>query len=318
MSMYTDSHTHLNSPQLFPDYGKHIQDFLDAWWVWLSIIWTNLEDSMMGIEIVTDTRSLSNYNSKVLNIGVTIGYHPEFARDYDIEKMEELVINDREQNKIWTKQPMIIWIWEIGTDLYREPYHAFYEEQKKAFYDQCQLALKYNLPIIIHSRNDFAWTMEVLQSVSRDVSHTSSKPLYTSNSVYNTFKIYFHCRGYTTEELKTLNMFMKNNQNLELYIGFCGNISYPKAQELRESFQFCLDHNINVLIETDAPYLAAQAIRGQQNTPAKIIHTYEYISDYFHIPMDDLQKKTHDNFMSLYYPTDFIASEVTAVIAIPI
>jgi Tat protein secretion system quality control protein TatD with DNase activity len=116
------------------------------------------------------------------------------------------------------------------------------------------------------------------------------------------FKIYFHCRWYTTLELEVLHNLIKNNQNLELYIGFCGNISYPKAQDLRDSFQYCLDNNMNILIETDAPYLSAQVIRWQQNTPAKIIHTYEYISDYFYIPIDQLQKKTHDNFMSLYYP----------------
>ncbi len=145
--------------------------------------------------------------------------------------------------------------------------------------------------------------MDILHSVILSESGSSlileprdlenKKPLYP-------FKIYFHCRGYTTKELETLHMFIKNNQNLELYIGFCGNISYPKAQDLRDSFAYCLDHDINILIETDAPYLATQAIRGQENTPAKIIYTYEYISDYFHIPLEDLQKKTHGNFMSLY------------------
>lgn len=308
--MLTDSHTHLNSPQLFPDYQNLINDFLAAWWVWLSIIWTQLQDSITAIEICRDV-PIARPNNWQLYIGATIGYHPEFARDCDISKLEELILRDRGQGEIpplaynldsktrsgW--QSVIIWIWEIGTDLYREPYHEFYGEQKKAFQDQCILAQKYNLPIIIHSRNDFTGTMEVLRSVIP--SGTESRDL--KNGAWNKpFKIYFHCRWYTTHELRILHDRIINNQNLELYIGFCGNISYPKAQDLRDSFWYCLDSSINVLIETDAPYLAAQAIRGQQNTPANIIHTYEYISDYFHIPMDQLQKKTHDNFMSLYYP----------------
>lgn len=323
--MLTDSHTHLNSPQLFPNYEKHIQDFIEQWWVWLSIIWTHLQDSITAIEICRNALAVLPNNWQ-LYIGATIGYHPEFARDCDISGLEKLILRDRGQSEIpplatnldskarsgwqndsatdskaqWWWQPVIIGIGEIGTDLYREPYHAFYEEQKKAFHDQCILGQKYNLPIIIHSRNDFTGTIEVLQSVSMNV-------LHTSHSIHNPFKIYFHCRWYTTLELEVLHNLIKHNQNLELYIGFCGNISYPKAQDLRDSLQYCLDNNMNVLIETDAPYLAAQAIRGQQNTPAKIIHTYEYISDYFHIPMEELQKKTHDNFMSLYYPMSVIA-----------
>lgn len=305
--MLTDSHTHLNSPQLFPDHKDHIRDFLEIGWVWLSIIWTHLEDSITAIEICRNTL-MAYPNDWQLYIGATIGYHPEFARDCDISKLEELILQDRGLGGIpplaanlvfktqsWW-QPVIIGIGEIGTDLYREPYHAFYEEQKKAFYDQCILAQKYNLPIIIHSRNDFAGSMEVLQSFIETHCNASS------NWNKDAFKIYFHCRWYTVLELEILHNLIKHNQNLELYIGFCGNISYPKAQDLRDSFQYCLDNNINVLIETDAPYLSAQTIRGQQNTPAKIIYTYKYISDYFHIPLEHLQKKTHDNFMSLYYP----------------
>jgi Tat protein secretion system quality control protein TatD with DNase activity len=91
---------------------------------------------------------------------------------------------------------MIIGIGEIGTDLYREPYHEFYEEQKKAFHDQCILAKKYNLPIIIHSRNDFAGSIEVLRSViPSEMERSGMKSRDLDNGAQNQpFKIYFHCR----------------------------------------------------------------------------------------------------------------------------
>jgi Tat protein secretion system quality control protein TatD with DNase activity len=114
-------------------------------------------------------------------------------------------------------------------------------------------------------------------------------------------KVYFHCRGYTTKELEILHSWKLATGNRKLFVGFCGNITYPKAQELRDCFQYCLDHDIKVLLETDAPYLAAQAIRGQQNTPANIIYTYDYVSDYFQIQKDKLKELTYNNFMELYF-----------------
>lgn len=271
--MLTDSHTHLNSPQLFPKRQQHLQYFVDTWGVWLSIIGTNLEDSKQAIQIVAQARQAF----PDLQIGATIGIHPEYAWLIDIHHQVQTLDNLYCQHK-----DLIIWIGEIGTDLYREQYRPYHTQQKELFHLQCKLADKYNLPIVIHSRADFEGSLETVKQ-------------------FEGLKIYFHCRGYTSKELSILQAELKTRGS-RFFVGFCGNVSYPKAQELRDSLQYCLEHHIDIVLETDAPYLAPQIIRWQQNTPAHIIHTYQYISEYFHIDIDTLKQDTHDNFVDLYFP----------------
>ena len=304
--MYTDSHTHLNISPLLENRETHLQDFVDIWWVWLSLIWTNLEDSRQAIKQATsyELRATSankkhlarSTKHEALKVGATIGIHPEFAWKVWIQESIqelELILQADANNRVQWK-PNIIWIWEIGTDLHREEYRPFHKEQKLLFQAQCELARKYNLPIIIHSRDDFEGTFRTLKDCF--------KLPVTSNQWNQINKVYFHCRGYWPEELTALKDWEHEARGTKFFVGFCWNITYPKAQVLRDSFQYCLDHNINILLETDAPFLAPQAIRWQQNTPAQIIHSYQYISDYFNIELDKLKKMVYDNFMKLYYP----------------
>lgn len=309
--MFIDSHTHLNISPLNDHRSQHLQDFVDHWGVWLSLIWTNLEDSKQAFKQATSyqlpatsSQDTQKQSSKVgLKIGCCVWVHPEYAWKISVQEAIEWLENlleadrqNREQGKSY-----IIWIWEIGTDLHREEYRSFHKEQKALFHAQCELALKYNLPIVIHSRDDFEGTIQTL------LSFRATKLPWNQGDIealrhwsIEALKIYFHCRGYWPKELKVLSQELVANSQ-ELYIGFCWNISYPKAQVLRDSFQYCLDHDIKILLETDAPFLAPQAIRGQQNTPAHIHYTYEYISDYFYIPLEELQKIANNNFMQLYF-----------------
>lgn len=64
-----------------------------------------------------------------------------------------------------------------------------------------------------------------------------------------------------------------------VYVGFCGNITYKKADNIRQSLQERnRSHPQQWVLETDAPYLSPQVVRKYTNTPAFLIHTYEYVS----------------------------------------
>lgn len=265
--MFYDAHTHLNSPQLMSDYLHHVQSFVDQWGEWIAIIGTSLEDSLDAIKLVQLWRSHFPW----VNLWAVVGFHPEFVRDYNRKTLQDLIHSHREY---------IIGIGECGTDLHRPAYAQWYEKQLDVFADQCQLAVDMNLPVVIHSRADRSWTYKIV-------------------SQFPTLKLYFHCRGYTTNELQIIQETLPN----QVWIWFCGNVTYPKALELRESLTYCIDHDIKILLETDAPYLAPQAIRGQQNSPACIHHTYKYCSDYLHIPQKILQQIIKDNRKALYEPT---------------
>jgi len=107
-------------------------------------------------------------------------------------------------------------------------------------------------------------------------------------------KICFHCRWYGSEEIEKLK-----NYNLENYwIWFCGNVTYPKAQNIRDSLKIC---NLeNILIETDAPYLSPQELRWQTNYPQNIQYIYDFIAKELNIDTKNLKKQIKKNFYSLY------------------
>ena len=286
--MFTDAHTHLNISPLYEERPHHIQEFIQRDGVWLSIIWTDYDNTTKAIDIVQQAR----IRHPDLRIGATVGLHPECvlhhhhqhsSRDdrltQSLQSLEELITKYSEN---------IIAIGEIGTDMHREEYRIFHNQQLILFDAQCQLARKYQLPIVIHSRSDFHGSMEVLKK-------------------YSDLTIYFHCRWYTPHEITQLTEVLPQVFGRETgrwYIGFCGNITYPKAHDLRESLTSCKDHNIPFLIETDAPFLAAQTIRGQTNTPALIHHTYKYISEYLYIPLSTLQSQVYHNWKKLYQKVD--------------
>jgi len=142
------------------------------------------------------------------------------------------------------------------------------------FAKHCALARKLHLPIVIHSRADFASTYEVLQD-------------------YTDCTIYFHCWGYGVEQLQQLQHTFPN-----LFIGFCGNVTFKKAQELRDVLAIMrLDQ---LVLETDAPYLAPVPHRGKQNEPALIVDLYQFVAEELVVSPEVLCAQLENNFERLY------------------
>lgn len=84
----------------------------------------------------------------------------------------------------------------------------------------------------------------------------------------------------------------------KLYIGFCGNVTYKNAQLLRDTLDnVSLDQ---LLLETDAPWLSPQVVRGTTNTPANIQYLYQFVADYLQIEKNSLAEQLESNFKSLY------------------
>jgi len=71
------------------------------------------------------------------------------------------------------------------------------------------------------------------------------------------------------------------------WVSFAGNVTYPKAADLaRAAARVPLDR---LLVETDAPYLAPQPVRGKPNAPANVVHTARFIADLRRIPYEELE-----------------------------
>ncbi len=273
--MYLDAHCHidhLDTDQI----SDYISSFSYERWSWLVCIWTNLQDSQQNFQIYQDIWDVCC--EKWVKVGYTVGIHPWSVQDLN----DQAMIKIEDMIKRWSgnhqKLGGFVGIWEIWTDLHYNIDSQAHSKQLEYFDKQCKLAIKYNLPVVIHSRDDFKGTLEVIRK-------------------YQNLKVYFHCWWYNKEELDVLKSIFEDN----LWIGFCGNISYPKATQLRESFNHAWKNNIKVLIETDAPYLSIQSLRWQTNHSKNISLHYKYISEFFDINEDELINQIRQNYIWLYW-----------------
>ncbi len=268
-----DFHTHLNCPDLFVEWRKLLEMFVKVWWQWLVNIWVNDEYNKNGIDIAYESSSL--YPD--LEVLATIGYHPcnipsipRRIKDADSDLLSLVVWLE----SLYTKHShVIVWIGECGIDLHY-PDNPPLEDQCLYFEAQCLLAQKLHLPIIVHTRSARAETMRIAQK-------------------FPNCTFYFHCWSYGPEETqKTLELIPG------CFIGYTGNITYKKADDIRQS---CLLTPIEqCVLETDAPYLSPQLVRKQQNQPAFVAHTYDFVAELRWITLEELVSHMQDNWRTLY------------------
>lgn len=264
--MIIDAHTHLNTNQLFWNYKKYLENFEKTWWKILINAWANNEYNQKWIQMAKE--SINDFPN--LTVKTAIWRHP-----CDIPQNESdflPLLNDLETLYEENKDHIVA-IGECWIDLHF-PDNPTVEVQQNALKLQAELAKKLNLPLMIHSRDGFHETMEVLKD-------------------FPDLKIYFHARGYWKDELEECENTFPN-----LRIGCTNVIEYPSAEKIRESI-----HNIKtakILTETDAPFLPPQTMRGQQNEPAYVTYVYEKLCSLLDIEQIDLEKIVKENTKLLY------------------
>jgi TatD DNase family protein len=157
----------------------------------------------------------------------------------------------------------IVAVGEIGLDFYRD--YAPREVQRQVFAAQLDLAQQHRKPVIIHSRAADEETAVALEPFSGTVVlHCFSSPGLLPVALE---------RGY--------------------YVSFAGNVTYPKAAELREAARAVPAERI--LAETDCPYLAPQPVRGKRNEPAYVVHTVASLAETRDDDPDELARRIDDN-----------------------
>jgi TatD DNase family protein len=154
-------------------------------------------------------------------------------------------------------------IGEIGLDFYRD--YAPRDDQRRVFVDQLGLAADLGKPVIIHTRAAEAETAALLEDFDGTVvMHCFSSPGLLPVALE---------RGY--------------------YVSFAGNVTYPKAVELRESAARIPANRI--LAETDCPYLAPQPVRGKRNEPAYVVHTIASLAETRREDASELGRRIDEN-----------------------
>jgi TatD DNase family protein len=161
------------------------------------------------------------------------------------------------------QHPKVVAVGETGLDSVRQ--HATLVEQRRLFDAQLGLASELGLPVVVHSREAADETAEALAPFSGTVIlHCFSSPDLLAAALE---------RGY--------------------YVSFAGNVTYPKADELRRAAQAVPGDRL--LVETDAPYLAPQPVRGRRNEPANLVHTVAALAEARGEDERALAESTHAN-----------------------
>jgi TatD DNase family protein len=157
----------------------------------------------------------------------------------------------------------VVAIGEIGLDFYRD--YAPRDDQRRVFAEQLKLAQNLRKPVIIHTRAAEEETAALLAEFGGTVvMHCFSSPELLPVALE---------RGY--------------------YVSFAGNVTYPKAVELREAAAVVPADRI--LAETDCPYLAPQPVRGKRNEPAYVIHTIASLAETRGEDPDELGRRIEAN-----------------------
>lgn len=249
-----DTHTHLFAEEFTADIAAVIQRAEDAsvrQFILPAIDSTSFKDMMELAE---------RYPTKCFP---TIGLHPTSVKG-DYEKELEFV---KEQ----LKAHAFVAIGEIGIDCYWSL--EYIEQQRHVFREQLRLAVEYDLPIIIHSRNSFDEIFAIVQEFKGQL------------------KGVFHSFSGTIEDYHTI----KELGNFRIGIG--GVLTFKNSGLHKIVEQIPLE---DIVLETDSPYLTPVPYRGKRNESAYLLLVARRLADMKNVPLEVVMSKTTENARSIF------------------
>lgn len=193
-----------------------------------------------------------------------VGVHPN-----DADSVTDQTFSDIQA---LAADPRVVAIGEIGLDYYRQD--ASPANQHRALIGFIEIAQRRDKPVLIHCRDAYEDLIKTLKaratSALRGIIHCASGP----------------------------PQFIQEALGLGFYISFAGNVTYPNAHALRQLVPLVPDDRL--LIETDAPFLAPQPVRGQKNEPAFVAHTAGFLAKQRGMSVEELASSTTRNAQNLF------------------
>jgi TatD DNase family protein len=270
--MLTDSHAHLDSARYDPDREAMLKNALQAGVG--TVLAIGIGDGPETMHRAVDLCRDYAGRSDVPRLYATAGVHPDDAAKLDTPALDKL-------SKLLA-EPEVIACGEIGLDYYWDT--APRAVQQEAFIEQMELAAGHCLPIVIHCRaaeragtGDTAAWDDTLDLLDRHWRQTGQGGI-------------LHCFAGTVEHARRAIDF-------GFLISFAGNITFPKAQAIRDAAQ-ALPLS-SMLVETDAPFLTPVPRRGQRNEPAYVAGTAAKLAELLGIEAGEVAATTTRNFETL-------------------
>jgi len=218
-------------------------------------------------------------------IYASAGIHPEQAHHATPEAIAEL--------ERLSSQARCVAVGEIGLDYYHLTNPDILTQQR-AFIAQMETAARIRKPILIHCRTSELATPQAKQKYG--AADAWADVLELINQHWRAYGLggVMHCFSGTIDEARRA-------LDLGFYLSFAGNLTYPKAQAIRDAAAFAPTDRI--LIETDAPFLAPIPHRGKRNEPALVVDTAAALAALRGVSLDELAAGTTGNFHRLFPAT---------------
>ena len=194
-------------------------------------------------------------------IYMTVGFHPD-----EVDNITDKDINDLEVLLKTNKK--IVGIGEIGLDYYHNDMNK--ERQREYFIKQIELAEKYDLPVVIHSRESIQEIYDILKE--------------------HKVKGVIHCFSGSLEMAK---LFI----DLGFYLGIGGVLTFKNSKLKEVVNELSLD---NLVLETDSPYLAPEPYRGHTNFPQNIKIVAQALRKIKDVSLEEVTEKTTGNVHKIY------------------
>lgn len=267
--MFIDSHAHIDSPRYAEDRGEMLRRAFQAGVGTVLGIGIGEEPSEMqrALEICREFNGLPGIPRLFASAGVYPHETGELGEEV-LQKLDGLL-----------SEPEVIACGEIGLDYHHDG--APHDVQRTGFRRQLEVAAARKRPILIHCRpkdgTTTAWDdlFEILEE--------SWRPKGLGGIM--------HCFGGGWKQAQ-------RSMEMGFLISFAGNLSYPKAQALREVAAQVPSESL--LVETDAPWLAPATNRGKRNEPAWVTETARILAEVKQVPADEIGDKTTKNFNRLF------------------
>ncbi|MEY4644537.1 MAG: hypothetical protein RLZZ596_1368 [Pseudomonadota bacterium] len=259
--MFTDSHCHLNFPELIGNLPQIRQAMAEAQVERALCICTTLE------EFEPVHRLACDYD----NFWATVGVHP------DNEGVREPSLDDLLQRG---RLPKVLAIGETGLDYYRlgQRSVADMEWQRQRFRTHIRAARQLSLPLVIHTRSASADTLAILKDEGEEGGQGSAGGV-------------FHCFTETMEVARSA-------LELGFYISFSGIVTFKNARDLQEIARWVPLERL--LIETDSPYLAPVPHRGKVNNPSYVPLVAQQIAHLRECSLETIAQASSQNFDRLF------------------
>ena len=249
---FFDSHAHYNDEKFEIDRDDLLKDVYKEGITRVVCAGYNVEQSEFAVNLAKEIHFMY----------ATCGISPNDIDDFvdnNLEKIEELAKNEK-----------VVAIGEIGLDYYWNKDNK--EIQKELFIKQIEIANKLNKPIVIHTRDAWMDTIEILKE------HPVEK------------RGVFHCCPLNQE-------LIKEALKLGYYISFSGNVTFKNAKSEECIKLVPLD---KILIETDCPYLSPEPFRGKRNDSRKVKFVAKKVAEVKELSVEVISKITYENANKIF------------------